>query len=440
MVLPFVSERAKKTLEIVAKFVEKDCIPADAVFETQLGEGLTRWKTQPSIIEDLKKKAKTLGIWNVFLPNHHTTGAVGFSNLEYGLMAEHLGKSITASEACNCNPPDTGNMEVLFKYGNKAQKKQWLAPLLAGDIRSVFLMTEPDIASSDAKNIQLTLSKDGDHWVLNGSKWWSSGAGHTKAAFYLVLGKSAPNNPDPYKQQSLILVPTSTPGITLQRHLSVFGYDDAPHGHGHFVFKDVRVPASNMILGEGRGFEIIQGRLGPGRIHHAMRAVGVAERALEWMIARITDERKKAFGKKLSEHGVILQWVAEARVNIDAARLIVLNAAIEMDGSSSKEATKEIAQAKILAPRVALETLDKAIQTYGGAGVSQDTPLAAMWAQARVLRIVDGPDEVHLQQLGKNESKRGLDVQAKIRRQNQTTGRLMKQYRVADDGPTKALL
>ncbi|OBT98078.1 hypothetical protein VE01_03848 [Pseudogymnoascus verrucosus] len=440
LVLPFVSERAKKTLDKLAIFVEKECIPADAVFEAQLGEGVDRWKIQPSIVEDLKNKAKALGLWNIFLPKNHYENGAGYTNLEYGIMAEQLGKSTIASEACNCNPPDTGNMEVLAKYGTEGQKRKWLAPLLTGDIRSAFLMTEPDTASSDARNIQLTMTKDGDYWVLNGSKWWSSGAGHTKTVVYLVMGKSSPNDPDPYKQQSVILVPANAPGIKLKRMMSVFGYDDAPHGHGHFVFENVRVPASNMIVGEGRGFEIIQGRLGPGRIHHAMRAIGVAERSLEYMIARASDEGKLAFGKKLNEHGVVLQWIAEARLNIDAARLIVLNAAVKIDGGDAKAATKEISQAKILAPRVALETLDKAIQSLGASGVSQDTPLAAMWAQARTLRIVDGPDEVHSQQLGKNEAKKGLSLQRKIQDQKSITSNLMDQYEVRDESPTKALL
>ncbi|QKX62738.1 uncharacterized protein TRUGW13939_09900, partial [Talaromyces rugulosus] len=407
-------------------------IPADPVYESQLGnDESTRWGTQPPIMEELKKQAKALGIWNLFLPFSHGQHRRRFSNLEYGLMAEQLGKSPIASEACNCNPPDTGNMEILKKYGTEAQKKQWLDPLLDGDLRSVFLMTEPDIASSDAKNIRLTIDKVGDEYVLNGSKWWSSGAGHTKASVFLVMGKSSPNNPDSYKQQSVIVVPADTPGIRRLRMMSVFGYDDAPHGHGHFVFENVRVPCSSILGGEGRGFEIIQSRLGPGRIHHSMRAIGVAERALEWMIARIGDSRKTAFGKKLNQHGTILQWVAESRIYINTARLSVLNAAFKIDVGDAKGAVSEIAQAKVLAPRAVLETLERAIQTYGGAGVSQDTPLAAMWAQARTLKIVDGPDEVHLQQLGRNESKRGDELQAKIERQKHLTEDLLASSKIS---------
>ncbi|KAK3078015.1 hypothetical protein LTS18_008649, partial [Coniosporium uncinatum] len=268
---PFVSDRAKKTLDIVEKFVDEECIPADAVFSQQLGQSTTeRFAAHPQVMEDLKDKAKKLGLFNMFLPKNHFKEGAGFSNLEYGLMAEYLGKSATASEATNCAAPDTGNMEVVAKYGTEEQKKKWLGPLLRGEIRSAFLMTEPDIASSDATNIQLSMKKEGDEWVLNGQKWWSSGAGDKRCKFYVVMGKSDPSNPDPYRQQSVMLIPSDTPGITINRMLSVFGYDDAPHGHGHISFNNVRVPDSCMVLGAGRGFEIIQGRLGPGRIHHAM--------------------------------------------------------------------------------------------------------------------------------------------------------------------------
>src|SRR5271163_2200546 len=278
----------------------------------------------------------------MFLPKGHYKESPGFTNLEYGLMAEWLGKSRVASEAVNCAAPDTGNMEVLAKYGNEAQKAQWLKPLMEGKIRSAFLMTEPNIASSDAANIQMTMRKEGNQWVLNGSKWWSSGAGDDRCEIYIVMGKSSPNNPDKYRQQSVILVPADTPGVTIHRMLSVYGYDDAPHGHGHITFNNVRVPADAMVLGEGRGFEIIQGRLGPGRIHHAMRSIGAAERALEYMIARINDENKKTFGQPLSSHGVLIEWIAKSRIEIDAARLIVLNAAIKIDAKDAKFALKEI--------------------------------------------------------------------------------------------------
>ncbi|EON65857.1 acyl-CoA dehydrogenase [Coniosporium apollinis CBS 100218] len=345
----------------------------------------------------------------MFLPKNHFKEGAGFSNVEYGLMAEQLGKCRTASEACNCAAPDTGNMEVLAKYGTQKQKDRWLKPLLDGKIRSAFLMTEPDIASSDASNIKMTMTKSGDSWVLNGSKWWSSNAGHDLCQVYIVMAKSSPHNPDKYKQQSVVLVPADTPGITVHHMLSVYGYDDAPHGHGHISFKDVKVPADALVLGEGRGFEIIQGRLGPGRIHHAMRSIGAAERALDWMIARMNDENKKPFGQPLSAHGVLVEWIAKSRIEIDAARLIVLNAAIKIDSADAKTALKEIAQAKVLVPTMALTVIDRAVQAHGAMGVCQDTPLASMWAQIRTLRIADGPDEVHLQQLGKRENKTRKD-------------------------------
>ncbi|PGG96483.1 hypothetical protein AJ79_09573 [Helicocarpus griseus UAMH5409] len=426
MALPFVSERARKTLDLVQEFVEKDCIPADTVFQAELGQGEKRWTTTPVVLEELKAKAKKLGLWNMFLPRNHFKEGAGFSNLEYGLMAEYLGRSRVASEATNNAAPDTGNMEVLAKYGNEAQKRQWLAPLLDGQIRSAFLMTEPDIASSDATNIKLDIRREGNEYVINGQKWWSSGIGDPRCKIYIVMGKTDPNNPDPYKQQSVVLVPAGTPGITIHRMLSVYGYDDAPHGHGHVSFKNVRVPVSNMVLGEGRGFEIIQGRLGPGRIHHAMRAIGAAERALEYLIARANDESRKPFGKVLSSHGVILEWIAKSRIEIDAARLIVLNAAIKIDSGDAKSALKEIAQAKVLVPQTALTVIDRAVQAHGGMGVCQDTPLANMWAQIRTLRLADGPDEVHLQQMGRRENKqRNAEVTGKINWQKAEAERLV---------------
>ena len=335
----------------------------------------------------------------------------------------------------NCAAPDTGNMEVIAKYGNEAQKKQWLVPLLAGEIRSAFLMTEPDVASSDATNIQLTMTKASDgsgDWILNGSKWWSSGAGDHRCAIYLVMGKSSPNHSKPYAQQSVLLVPASTPGITVHRMLHVYGYDDAPHGHGHISFKDVRVPASAMVLGEGRGFEIIQGRLGPGRIHHCMRTIGAAERALEYMIARMNDTRKSTFGQPLAAHGVLIDWVARSRLEIDSARLLVLDAAAKIDERDAKNAIREIAEAKVLVPNMALTVIDRAIQVHGGMGVCQDTPLAQMWAQTRTIRIVDGPDEVHLQQIGKRENKvRKEMVMKKLKWQKDEGERIMKKMGVA---------
>ncbi|KAJ2974161.1 hypothetical protein NUW58_g8747 [Xylaria curta] len=430
-----VSDKAKRQLDVVAKFVEEECIPivtnrADPIFEAQVGEGAARWEHHPAIIEELKAKAKALGLWNMFLPKGHYKESPGYTNVEYGLMAEWLGKSRTASEATNCAAPDTGNMEVLAKYGNDAQKATWLKPLMDGKIRSAFLMTEPDVASSDARNIQLSMRKEGNEYVLNGSKWWSSGAGDPRCKVYIVMGKSDPNNKDPYRQQSVIIVPAGTKGIKIQRMLNVYGYDDAPHGHGHITFDNVRVPASNLVLGEGRGFEIIQGRLGPGRIHHAMRSIGAAERALEWMLMRINDPKKTPFGKQLREHGVILEWVAKSRIEIDAARLVVLNAAVRMDDLGPKASLKEIAEAKVLIPQMALTVIDRAVQAFGGAGVSQDTPLANMWAQIRTLRLADGPDEVHLQQMGRNENRRGKEVAQKIESQRQKTEELLKQHGV----------
>lgn len=430
-----VSDRAKKTLDTVAKFVEEECIPADPVFEAQIGEGSSRWDHHPSVIDNLKTRARSLGLWNMFLPKGHYKESPGFSNLEYGLMAEWLGRSRTGSEAVNCAAPDTGNMEVLAKYGNEAQKKEWLVPLMEGVIRSAFLMTEPDVASSDAKNIQLTMRREGNEYVLNGSKWWSSGAGDPRCQIYIVMGKTDAQNPDPYRQQSVILVPANTPGITIHRMLQVYGYDDAPHGHGHISFKDVRVPASNMVLGEGRGFEIIQGRLGPGRIHHCMRSIGAAERALDWMLMRINDPRKTPFNKLLREHGVILEWVARSRIEIDAARLLVLNAAIKMDDQGPKAALTEIAEAKVMVPHVALTVIDRAVQSFGAMGVCQDTPLANMWAQIRTLRLADGPDEVHLQQMGRNENKRGAKVTEMIEWQRKKTEELMGVFGVKEWQP-----
>ncbi|KIX06473.1 uncharacterized protein Z518_04449 [Rhinocladiella mackenziei CBS 650.93] len=432
---PFVSERAKQTLDLVERFVEEECIPADAVFSQQIGEGtVNRFDAHPQIIEDLKAKAKKLGLWNMFLPKNHFKEGAGFSNLEYGLMAEYLGKSFVASEATNCAAPDTGNMEVFAKYGTEEQKKQWLVPLLNGEIRSAFLMTEPQVASSDATNIELQMRKDGDYYVLNGQacpnpqKWWSSGAGDRRCKIYIVMGKSDPTNKNVYRQQSVILVPADTPGITINRMLSVIGFDDAPHGHGHLTFNNVRVHKSNMILGEGRGFEVVQGRLGPGRIHHAMRSVGAAEKALEYFLARMNDPRRKPFGKQLAEHGIMLERVAKSRIEIDAARLAVLNAAIKIDQSNAKDALKEIAEVKVQVPSMLLDVLDRAIQAYGGAGVSQDTPLANMWASGRTMRIVDGPDEVHMLQLGRNENKRGPALVKRIEAQKEKTRELLQQY------------
>ncbi|KAG5943973.1 hypothetical protein E4U59_007727 [Claviceps monticola] len=428
LVSHLVSDEAKRMIDVVAKFVEEECIPADPVLEAQIGEGDSRWESHPPILEELKTKAQELGLWNMFLPRGHYKESPGWTNLEYGLMAEWLGRSRSASEACNCAAPDTGNMEVLAKYGNDSQKQQWLKPLMEGKIRSAFLMTEPQVASSDATNIELDIRREGNEYVLNGQKWWSSGAGDPRCKVYIVMGKTDKENRDPYRQQSVVLVPADTPGIRIERMLKVYGYDDAPHGHGHLMFTDVRVPVSAMVLGEGRGFEIIQGRLGPGRIHHAMRSIGAAEVALDWMLVRVNDERKKPFGKLLREHGVILEWIAKSRLEIDSARLVVLNAAHKMDLLGPKKALKEIAQAKVLIPQTALTVIDRAIQSYGGAGVCQDTPLASSWAGIRTLRLADGPDEVHLQQMGRNENKRGKEAAEKIHRQQDKTAELMRRH------------
>jgi len=387
-----------------------------------------RFGVYPPVIDDLKAKAKQLGLWNMFLSKTAYKEGAGLNNLEYALIAMILGKSGLASEAVNCSAPDTGNMEVLAKYGTPEQKRQWLEPLLDGTIRSAFLMTERHVASSDARNISMSIQRDGNDYVINGSKWWSSGAGDPRCKIYIVLGKTDPNNPDPYKQQSVILVPAGTPGVKIERMLSVYGYDDAPHGHAEITFKNVRVPASSMVLGEGRGFEIIQGRLGPGRIHHAMRTIGAAERALELMISRVNDPARKTFGKQLNQHGVIMEWIARSRMEIDAARLVVLNAAIKIDETDAKGAQREIAAAKVMVPQVALGVIDRAVQAHGAAGVSQDTPLASMWAHMRTIRIADGPDEVHLQQMGRNENKRNQLILHKFEEQKSRVQQKLKEY------------
>lgn len=360
----------------------------------------------PRVIDSLKARAKELGLWNLFLSNIHYREGVALSNLEYALMAELMGRSHIASEAMNCSAPDTGNMETIAKYGNDAQKNQWLTPLLNGDIRSAFLMTERYTASSDATNINMKMTRDGDHYIINGTKWWSSGAGDPRCKLYIVMGKTDSKNPSPHKQQSVILVPADAPGITVLRALNVYGFDDAPHGHCEISFRNVRVPASNLLLGEGRGFEIIQGRLGPGRIHHCMRSIGVAQVALELLILRANDPARATFGKTLAQHGTVLDWIARSRIEIDAGRLLVLNAAIKIDRTDAKGAMKDIAMAKIYVPKMSCEVIDRAVQAHGAGGVCQDFPLARMWAHQRTLRIADGPDEVHLNQLGRTENKK----------------------------------
>ncbi|KAA8900326.1 acyl-CoA dehydrogenase/oxidase [Sphaerosporella brunnea] len=403
-----ISPHAKELLKKVEAFIEEECEPANQLLEAQMPTNPRErfLNTYPAIIDTLKAKAKKLGLWNLFLSNVHYREGVALTNLEYALIAEMLGRCHIASEAMNCSAPDTGNMETLAKYGNEAQKARWLAPLLSGEVRSAFVMTERYVASSDAKNINLSIRREGNEYVLNGTKWWSSGAGDPRCKIYLVMGKTDPNHKDPYKQQSVVLVPHDTPGVTVVRALSVFGYDDAPHGHCELSFKNVRVPAENILLGEGRGFEIIQGRLGPGRIHHCMRSIGVASAALDLLILRTNDPARATFGKVLSQHGTILEWVAKSRIEIDAGRLLVLNAADKIDRSDAKGAMKDISMAKIYVPSMALGVIDRAIQAHGAAGICQDFPLARMWAQMRTLRIADGPDEVHMNQLGRIESRR----------------------------------
>ncbi|MCQ8184789.1 acyl-CoA dehydrogenase family protein [Parvularcula maris] len=355
----------------------------------------------PPVIEELKDKAKDAGLWNMFLPDKEL--GAGLTNLEYAPIAEVTGKCHIAPEVFNCAAPDTGNMEVLYKYGTDAQKEEWLMPLLDGKIRSAFLMTEPAVASSDATNIECRIERDGDEYVINGRKWWSSGAGDPRCAIYIVMGKTDPSEAT-YKQQSMILVPANTPGITVERHLPVFGYDDAPHGHMEVVLDNVRVPASNMLLGEGRGFEIAQGRLGPGRIHHCMRTIGAAERALEAMVRRLGS--REAFGKPVIKHSIWEQRIGEARINIEMTRLLCLKAAWMMDTAGNKAAKGEIAMIKVAAPNMCLKIIDDAIQAHGGAGVSDDFHLAEIYAHMRTLRLADGPDEVHNRAISRLEAGR----------------------------------
>ena len=391
------SDRARDLHTRVLAFARQHAAPAEAVFSAQVDDGGDRWKVLP-IVEDLKKKARSQGLWNLFLPDSERGG--GLSNLEYAPIAEMCGYYPLLSEAMNCSAPDTGNMEVLERFGSDALKQQWLEPLLAGEIRSAFCMTEPDVASSDATNIQSRIERDGDFYVINGRKWWSSGAGDPRCKVFIFMGKTDPSAPQHY-QQSMIVVPRDTPGVTIKRMLRVFGYDHAPHGHGEIEFNNVRVPKDNLLLGEGRGFEIAQARLGPGRIHHCMRSVGTAERALELMCKRV--QQRVAFGQKLADMGSIRQDIARSRIEIDQARLLVMRAAHMMDTVGNKQARQEIAAIKVMAPSMALRVIDRAIQAHGGMGVCQDTFLAAAWANQRTLRLADGPDEVHMDQIARLE-------------------------------------
>lgn len=380
--------------------MEEHVYPNEKVYQDQLNQQKTRWSDIPPIMEELKKKAKKAGLWNLFLPESEY--GAGLTNLEYAPVCEIMGRSVIGPEAFNCSAPDTGNMEVLARYGSEKQKKEWLEPLLAGEIRSCFSMTEPDVASSDATNISTSIVRDGDEYVINGTKWWSSGAGDPRCKIAIVMGKTDTSAPR-HEQQSMILVPLDAPGVKIKRMLPVFGYDDAPHGHAEIEYDNVRVPVENMLWDEGKGFAIAQGRLGPGRIHHCMRLIGLAERALEDICKRI--QVREAFGKKLSEHEVIQEWIADSRIEIEQARLLTLKAAYMMDTVGNKVAKKEIAMIKVVAPNMALKVLDRAIQVFGAAGVSDDFTLAYHWANARTLRIADGPDEAHRRQIARLEMK-----------------------------------
>ncbi|MBL8984630.1 MAG: acyl-CoA dehydrogenase family protein [Gemmatimonadetes bacterium] len=393
------SPRAAALRERLVAFMDQHVYPNESTWWNQMAAN--RW--QPTAItEELKALARAQGLWNLFLPE--SKHGAGLTNLEYASLCEVMGRCHFASEIFNCSAPDTGNMEVLERYGTEAHKAEWLTPLLEGKIRSAFAMTEPEVASSDATNIQASIRRDGDHYVINGRKWWTSGAGDPRCRILVLMGRSNPEAPT-HLQQSMILVPVATPGVKIERMLTVFGYDDAPHGHGELTFTNVRVPASNLLLGEGRGFEIAQGRLGPGRIHHCMRLIGVAERALETMCERV--RTRVAFGRPLAEQGTIRADIADSRIEIDQARLLTLKAAHMMDTVGNKAARAEIAMIKVVAPNVALRVLDRAIQAHGGMGVSQDTFLANAWAQSRTLRLADGPDEVHREAIAKLELRKG---------------------------------
>jgi acyl-CoA dehydrogenase len=394
------SDKVVKLQKELNSFMEEYVYPNEWLYEQQLNEQPSRWSAIPPIMEELKEKAKQAGLWNLFLPESEY--GAGLTNVEYAPLCEIMGRSIIGPEAFNCGAPDTGNMEVLVRYGTSEQKEKWLKPLLNGDIRSCFSMTEPDVGSSDATNIQCSIIREGDEYVINGRKWWSSGAGDPRCKIAIVMGKSD-FTASKYEQQSMILVPLNTPGVKIERMLPVFGYDHAPHGHAEIHYDNVRVPASNILLGEGKGFAIAQGRLGPGRIHHCMRLIGAAERALEELCKRI--QKRSTFNKLLSQQGVIQEWVAESRIEIEQARLLTLKAAYMMDTVGNKKARKEIAMIKVIAPAMALKVIDRAIQAFGAAGVSEDTPLAALWANARTLRLADGPDEVHKAQLARLELK-----------------------------------
>jgi acyl-CoA dehydrogenase len=395
------SEKVVKLRARLDEFMREEVLPAEDRYEAQLDEIRAKgfpWQTPP-VMGELKRKARAAQLWNLFLPE--SEHGAGLTNLEYAPLCELMGRSPIASEACNCSAPDTGNMELLERYGTQEHKRRWLEPLLAGEIRSAFAMTEPAVASSDATNIESRIVRKGDQYVLDGRKWWISGAASANCKLFIFMGKSDPDNANRHRQQSMVLVPAETPGVTVLRSLSVFGYDDAPHGHAEVVFENVRVPADHLLVGEGEGFAIAQARLGPGRIHHCMRAIGLAERALSLMCHRASE--RVAFGKRLAEQTVTLERIASARILIDQARLLVLHSAYLMDTVGNKAAAKSIAMIKVATPAMACQVLDWAIQAHGGGGVCSDFPLAAGYAHARTLRLVDGPDEVHSNQIGRLE-------------------------------------
>ncbi|MCQ6279528.1 acyl-CoA dehydrogenase family protein [Bacillus sp. EB600] len=394
------SERVKELEEKLSAFMEEVVYPNESVYEEQLKSGTSRWEIPP-IMEEMKSQAREAGLWNLFL--QHSENGAGLTNLEYAPLKEIMGRSLIGPEVFNCSAPDTGNMELLEQFATSEQKEKWLVPLLNGEIRSSYVMTEPNVASSDATNIATRIERDGDEYVINGEKWWISGIADPRCKILILMGKSSPDA-ERHKQQSMILIPMGTPGVEIKSILPVYGYDDAPHGHATVEFKNVRVPASNIILGEGRGFEIAQGRLGPGRIHHCMRLIGMAERALELMCKRA--KSRIAFGKSIAEQGVIRSWIADSRIEIDQARLLTLNAAHMMDTVGNKAARKEIAMIKVIVPNMALKVIDRAIQVHGAGGVSNVFPLAQIWAHARTLRLADGPDEVHQEAVAKLELRR----------------------------------
>ena len=398
--MPELRPEAVELVEKVKYFIESEVRPKEHVFHEQINIGKDRWRSYPAVIDELKEKAKANGLWNLFLPESEF--GAGLSNYEYAHLAEEMGKSHIASEAMNCSAPDTGNMEVIARYGNEKHQEEWLKPLLDGEIRSAFSMTEPGTASSDATNMQASAVLDGDEYVINGEKWWTSGAGDPRCKILIFMCVTNPDNPK-HQRHSMILVPMETEGVEIKQMMHVFGYDDAPHGHAHMKFTNVRVPKENLLLGEGRGFEIAQGRLGPGRIHHCMRAIGAGEVAIELMCKRGMDPNKVAFGKNLAQLGANFDYIAESRIELNAARFLTLDAAVKMDTVGNKIAASEIAQIKVYAPNVVLKIIDRAIQIHGGEGVSQYTPLASMYAHMRTLRLADGPDEVHRRAVARYE-------------------------------------